>query len=506
MRNENLMTVQTHSSERILRGTYSRVNVIKKLIFYAVVFVFVMFFGTEVYAEEGSGDELLNVSDDPNVSIDWELDNDSELAYLPYIPLFTYKYKEMSYPDEDKYAPNKVTATLDGEDISDKLKLIDPDDFSTTRFCYIQNLNKLGELVVNVTYLDDNDTYTTDTLTVTIIKRDITDVVAWNFEDGKVLTYEEYKGYDSVYNDLISFEACFLSTFIHQDRANFYDVDYATFPYSLYFNDVKILEAQYDEYYDKYRIRTTEESKSVEDELIVGVSDTGLNFFSKLGVFMHNGSEVNQLDTDVYFLKTIWPDVQKTYTFEVVLENTELYYFSKTNKRTITLGGSKTGDVIDNNTKKQGEIKINNEKRAVGYEEVSGKNIYKIISNDSMVVSVVGTTDKVKVTIPETVTINGYEYKVTEVSANAFKNNKKIRSVALPGSVTKIGKNAFKGAKKLKTITIKSSKVSIGKNAFKGINKKATFKVPKKSYKKLVKAIKKSKTGWKKTMRIKKVK
>ena len=69
--------------------------------------------------------------------------------------------------------------------------------------------------------------------------------------------------------------------------------------------------------------------------------------------------------------------------------------------------------------------------------------------------------------------------------------------------MTKIGKNAFSGCKNLNKITIKSAKLkSVGKNAIKGINSKATIKVPKKqltTYKKLFK----SKTGFKKSMKIK---
>lgn len=68
----------------------------------------------------------------------------------------------------------------------------------------------------------------------------------------------------------------------------------------------------------------------------------------------------------------------------------------------------------------------------------------------------------------------------------------------------KIGQNAFLNCKKLKSIEIKSSQLkSVGKNALKGINKNATIKVPKKQYKKYKKLFK-SKTGYKKRMKIKK--
>ena len=72
-------------------------------------------------------------------------------------------------------------------------------------------------------------------------------------------------------------------------------------------------------------------------------------------------------------------------------------------------------------------------------------------------------------------------------------------------TVTSIAKNVFKGCKKLKKVTIKAAKLkSIGKNAFKGIYKKATFKVPKKQLKKYKKLIQKKKTGFVKTMKVKK--
>lgn len=113
-------------------------------------------------------------------------------------------------------------------------------------------------------------------------------------------------------------------------------------------------------------------------------------------------------------------------------------------------------------------------------------------------------TKKTSITIPATVDINGYTYKVTEIAPKAFKNNKKLKSVTIGKNVKKIGKEAFYNCKKLKKITIKSNVLkSVGKNAIKGINKKATIKVPKKQLKKYKKLFK-SKTGYKQSMKIKK--
>lgn len=93
--------------------------------------------------------------------------------------------------------------------------------------------------------------------------------------------------------------------------------------------------------------------------------------------------------------------------------------------------------------------------------------------------------------IPSTVKLNGYSFKVTEISDKAFKNQKKLKKVTLGSNIKKIGKESFQGCKKLNRVTI-SSKVlkSIGKNAFKNTDKKIKVTVPKKkysSYKKLLK-------------------
>jgi len=96
------------------------------------------------------------------------------------------------------------------------------------------------------------------------------------------------------------------------------------------------------------------------------------------------------------------------------------------------------------------------------------------------------------VAVPAQITKSGVTYKVTAVAANAFKNNKKIKSVTIPEGVKIIGKNAFYGCKNLKKITVKSTVLKkVGKNALKGISKKAVIKVPKKQKKAYAKLFKK---------------
>ena len=112
-----------------------------------------------------------------------------------------------------------------------------------------------------------------------------------------------------------------------------------------------------------------------------------------------------------------------------------------------------------------------------------------------------------KVSIPATITVKGMKYRVTAVSKDAFKNNKKVKQVTIDKNVKNIGKNAFYGCKNLKKVTIKTTKLTkktVGKNAFKGIHKKATIKVPKKklnAYKKLLKN-----SGMKKSVKVMKIK
>ncbi|MEY8236602.1 leucine-rich repeat protein [Lachnospiraceae bacterium 66-29] len=181
---------------------------------------------------------------------------------------------------------------------------------------------------------------------------------------------------------------------------------------------------------------------------------------------------------------------------------------------------------------------------AKGKKYTVGKLKYKVTKSSakSGTVSVTGAKSKsaTSVSIPKTVKISGYTFKVTGIDAKAFSGYKKLTkavigenvksigksafrgcaklktvtlgknvtaiseaafsgcksltSITIGAKVSSIGKEAFKSCAKLKTITIKTTKLTskkVGKNAFKGINAKATIKVPSKklaAYKKLLKA------------------
>ncbi|MCM1179035.1 MAG: leucine-rich repeat protein [Clostridium sp.] len=70
------------------------------------------------------------------------------------------------------------------------------------------------------------------------------------------------------------------------------------------------------------------------------------------------------------------------------------------------------------------------------------------------------------VVIPDTVTIDGIQYKVTAIDANAFKGNTQITSVKIGNNIKSIDSEAFKGCSALTTVTISDSVEKIGKNAF----------------------------------------
>ena len=104
-----------------------------------------------------------------------------------------------------------------------------------------------------------------------------------------------------------------------------------------------------------------------------------------------------------------------------------------------------------------------------------GKATYKVTKSDlkNGTVAYVGPLDKkaTKVKIPATVKIDGVTFKVTSIEKNAFKNNKKVKTVTIGKNVTTIGDNAFYKCTALTKISIPSKVKTIGKNAFYGCKK-----------------------------------
>ena len=94
-------------------------------------------------------------------------------------------------------------------------------------------------------------------------------------------------------------------------------------------------------------------------------------------------------------------------------------------------------------------------------EESASKEVqvtFVVMGNDETGTPTVAVSDDKdasgSVSIPEAVTHNGVEYKVTEIGEGAFQNNTGLTEVKIHASITSIGAKAFAGCKNLQAITI----------------------------------------------------
>lgn len=97
------------------------------------------------------------------------------------------------------------------------------------------------------------------------------------------------------------------------------------------------------------------------------------------------------------------------------------------------------------------------------------KSVYTVTKQGTSVAYTSGkNVRKSTLTIPSKIKLKGVTYKVTSVSNNALKNNKKVKNVVIAGSVSKIGSGAFQGCTSLKKVKIGSGVKTIGGKAFYG--------------------------------------
>ena len=88
-------------------------------------------------------------------------------------------------------------------------------------------------------------------------------------------------------------------------------------------------------------------------------------------------------------------------------------------------------------------------------------------TNSTKTVEWVITNDKEEtVEVPDKVTINGEEYKVTSIADQAFKNKKTLKKVVIGSNVKTIGENAFSGCKNLQEVKLDANLTTIGEKAF----------------------------------------
>lgn len=128
---------------------------------------------------------------------------------------------------------------------------------------------------------------------------------------------------------------------------------------------------------------------------------------------------------------------------------------------------------------KEAAEKAEAEKReAIGAENTVGNAIYVVAKNQTVILKSYTKANATSVKIPKTIKINKKDFVVTEIAANAFKNNKKLKKVTLPNSIKVIGKGAFQNCSNLKTVTMGSNVRTIGDNAFRGCSRLTRITIP----------------------------
>ena len=117
-------------------------------------------------------------------------------------------------------------------------------------------------------------------------------------------------------------------------------------------------------------------------------------------------------------------------------------------------------------------------------QDKTTNGVYKVLSKTSVEYTK-PIAKRAAVNIPATVKLSGKTFNVTKISANAFRNNRVMKSLTIGSNVTTIGANAFYGCKNLNTVVIKTAKLTtktVGVNAFAKTGAKPVVTVPAKQF------------------------
>ena len=152
---------------------------------------------------------------------------------------------------------------------------------------------------------------------------------------------------------------------------------------------------------------------------------------------------------------------------------------NKGNKESDTEGESGT------DTGKTGSRNVQNVVKEEREYSLSVNGVVKLLSL---------TSDGEKVTIPESIELDGMKRVVKAIGKNAMKGNKTVKEVVIGENITTICTSAFKNCKNLELIELTGSVKKIYKNAFKGIAENAKFviKASEEDFKRIVELLKKS--------------
>lgn len=113
-------------------------------------------------------------------------------------------------------------------------------------------------------------------------------------------------------------------------------------------------------------------------------------------------------------------------------------------------------------------------------------NRYKVTSSNVKNPTVTFYSAKMtvkKVTMSQSVRIDGVRYCITAVRSRAFEGHRKVTSIRLGSKVNTIGDRAFRNCKKLEKLYIQSSKLKpedIGERVFENVPKDLKIYVPEK--------------------------
>ena len=213
----------------------------------------------------------------------------------------------------------------------------------------------------------------------------------------------------------------------------------------------------------------------------------------------YEGLEAKKPDTDKSSLTAAIADAEKTVLTGYASESVQIFQKALEDARRVCENPDATQEEIQKaldavKAAKAGLVKAVTPPPTVTVPAV-GKTVnvggvtYKVTKSASVngTAAAVKLADKkkTKITIPATVKIDGFTFKVTSVSAKVFRKNKKIKSVVIGSNVTDIGKESFYKCEKLASVTFKGTGVpKFGKNAFRGTASKIKVTVSKKMTKK----------------------
>ena len=107
-------------------------------------------------------------------------------------------------------------------------------------------------------------------------------------------------------------------------------------------------------------------------------------------------------------------------------------------------------------------------KPAVGTVKTVGQIKYKVTGKNTVTVNKYAKKNITKASIPATVKINGYTFKVTAIADSAFSGCSKLTKVTVGSNVKTIGNKAFYKCTELKTVSGASNITKIENNAFNG--------------------------------------